>query len=518
MPSGPRVVIIGAGIVGCALVDELAMRGWSNVTVLEQGPLFATGGSTSHAPGLVFQTNSSRTMTAFATETVEKYLSLDLDGAWCFNQVGSLEIALTEDRLRELHRRQGWAEAWGVEARVIDPDETVRLWPLLDRDRIVGGYHVPTDGLTKAVRASEAMARRAMEAGATVLGGHTVTAVTTGAGGRVTGVVTDRGEFPADIVVCAAGIWGPKVGALVGVTVPLQPLAHQYVKTSPIPALAAIAAPGDLEMARPVLRIQDRDLYAREHGDRLGVGGYGHPPLPVSSWDLLPHDQAAITPSMLEFTPDDFAESWGWAGEVIPALRDAEIQEPFNGVFSFTPDGNPLMGEARDVPGFWLAEAVWITHSAGVGKAMAEWLVDGAPSLDVHECDIARFEPHQLTPPYIRERGIQNYAQVYDIVHPLQPMEEAAGLRTSPFFEVEQEFGAVFLEGSGWERPQWYEANDRLLSRYRDRIPERNDWAARYWSPIAGAEALATRDGVAFFDMTSLKRAGSHRTRRARLP
>ncbi len=506
MAGGPRVVIIGAGVVGCALVDELAMRGWTDVTVLEQGPLFTTGGSTSHAPGLVFQTNSSRTMTAFATRTVEKFLTLDLDGAWCFNQVGSLEVALTEDRLRELHRRQGWAEAWGVEARVIDPDETVRRWPLLDRDRILGGYLVPTDGLAKAVRASEVMARRAMEAGAAVLGGHTVTSIRTGPGGRVTGVVTDHGEFPADIVVCAAGIWGPKVGAMVGVTVPLQPLAHQYVKTSPIPALRPIAAPPDLEMTRPVLRIQDRDLYAREYGDRLGVGGYGHTPLPLTSWDLLPHDQAAIMPSMLEFTPDDFAESWGWAGEVIPALREAEIQEPFNGVFSFTTDGNPLMGEARDVPGFWLAEAVWVTHAAGVGQAMAEWLVDGAPSLDVHECDIARFEPHQLALRYIRERGIQNYAQVYDIIHPLQPMEEAAGLRASPFFEAQQERGAVFLESGGWERPQWYEANARLLGRYRDRIPARNDWAARYWSPIAGAEALATRDGVALFDMTSLKR------------
>jgi glycine/D-amino acid oxidase-like deaminating enzyme len=138
LANAPRIVIIGAGIVGCSLADELVMRGWTDVTVLDQGRLFAAGGSTSHAPGLVFQTNGSKTMAEFARYTVEKSMSLTLDGAWCFNQVGSLEFALTDDRLRELHRRQGFAESWGIESRVIDPDETARLWPLVDRDAIRG--------------------------------------------------------------------------------------------------------------------------------------------------------------------------------------------------------------------------------------------------------------------------------------------------------------------------------------------------------------------------------------------
>ena len=177
-----------------------------------------------------------------------------------------------------------------------------------------------------------------------------------------------------------------------------------------------------------------------------------------------------------------------------------------NGIFSFTPDGMPLMGESSSVAGFWLAEAVWVTHSAGVARATAEWLVEGQARSDVHECDLARFEPHQTGPAYVRARGIQNFVEVYDIVHPLQPMEAPRPLRTSPFYVREQELGARFLEGSGWERPHWYEANAGLVERYADRIPDRGDWASRYWSPIAGAEALATRDGVALFDMTSLKR------------
>jgi glycine cleavage system aminomethyltransferase T/glycine/D-amino acid oxidase-like deaminating enzyme len=505
MPATPRVVIIGAGIVGSSLADELVLRGWSDVTVVDQGPLFRTGGSTSHAPGIIFQTNASKTLTEFAMYTIAKAASLTLDGRWCLNPVGSLELALTEDRLRELHRRQGYAEAWGLEARVVDPDETARLWPLVDRDAILGGYHVPSDGLTDSVRVSEAQARRATEGGARFLGDHTVTGIRTD-DGRVRAVITERGEIAADIVVCAAGIWGQRIGAMVGMTVALQPLAHQLTWTTPLPEVTAFGIPEELEAIHPNIRVQDRDMYYREYPDRLAVGGYGHVPLPVDAADLLHPRDAAVMPSVLEFTPDTFAESWSWAEELVPALRspDARIERGINGVFSFTPDGFPLMGESRDVRGFWLAEAVWVTHALGVGRAMAEWLVDGGASTDLHECDVDRFEAHMLAPSFIHDRGIQNYVEVYDIVHPLQPMEAPRPLRTSPFYEREQELGAYFLEGAGWERPHWYGVNESLLARYE--IPGRNAWAVRYWHPVAGAEARATRDRVGLFDVTPLKR------------
>ena len=153
MSTTPRVVIIGAGIVGANLADELTARGWTDVTVLDQGPLPLPGGSTSHAPGLVFQTNPSKSMTLFAKYTVEKFLALEKDGQSCFNQVGGLEVATTPERLADLHRKQGWATSWGVEAQVVDVDECVRLHPLVDRDRILGGLHIPSDGLAKASRA-----------------------------------------------------------------------------------------------------------------------------------------------------------------------------------------------------------------------------------------------------------------------------------------------------------------------------------------------------------------------------
>ncbi len=503
----PRVVIIGAGIVGCSLADELVLRGWSDVTVVEQGGLFKTGGSTSHAPGIIFQTNASKTMTGFARYSVEKAASLDLDGRWCWNPVGSLELALTPERLAELHRRRDFAESWGLDGRVIDPEETVRLWPLVDRDRIVGAYHVPSDGLTDGVRVSEAQARRAIEGGARFLGDHTVTGIRTD-DGRVRGVLTERGEVPADIVVCAAGIWGPRIGAMVGMTVALQPLAHQLSWTTVLPDVVAFGIPPEREAIHPNIRVQDRDMYFREYPDRLAVGGYGHVPLPVDASDLLHPRDAPVMPSVLDFTPDTFAETWSWAEELVPALRapDARIDHAINGIFSFTPDGFPLMGESRDVAGFWLAEAVWVTHALGVGRAMAEWLVDGGSTFDLHDCDLNRFEAHQLSPSFVHDRGIQNYVEVYDIVHPLQPMEEPRPLRTSPFYEREQELGAYFLEGGGWERPHWFGVNERLLGRYGGEIHRRNAWAARYWHPIAGAEARATRDGVAMFDVTPLKR------------
>jgi glycine cleavage system aminomethyltransferase T/glycine/D-amino acid oxidase-like deaminating enzyme len=505
LASSPRVAIIGAGIVGCSLADELVLRGWSDVVVIEQGPLFATGGSTSHAPGIIFQTNASKTMTEFAGYTIEKAASLTLDGRWCLNQVGSLELALTPERLAEIHRRRDFAESWGLAGHVLDPEETSRLWPLVDRDAILGAYHVPTDGLTDAVRISEAQARRAIEGGARFLGGHTVTGIRED-GGRVRAVVTDQGEIEADIVVCAAGIWGPRVGAMVGMTVALQPLAHQLTWTTVLPEIVALGIPPEREAIHPNIRVQDRDLYFREYPDHLAVGGYGHVPMPIDSADLLHPRDAPVMPSVLEFTPDTFAETWSWATELVPALRSpgARIDHGINGIFSFTPDGNPLMGESPDVRGFWLCEAVWVTHACGVGKAMAEWLVDGGSPTDLHECDLNRFEAHQLAPSYIHDRGVQNYIEVYDITHPLQPMEDPRPLRTSPFYEREQELGAFFLEGNGWERPHWYGVNEGLLGRYE--IPRRNAWAERYWHPIAGAEALATRDTAGLYDMTSLKR------------
>jgi len=477
---GARVVVIGAGIVGCALADELTARGWTEVTVLERGPLFVTGGSSSHAPGLVFQTNPSRTMAKLARYTVEKYVGLD-----CFRPVGSLEVATTPERLRELHRRFGYGQSWGIGSSVLDPAAAAALFPLVDKSRLLGGLHVPTDGLALAVKACEVQAARATERGARFVGGAEVVEILQ-AGGRVTGVRTATDSYPADIVVSCAGFWGPRVGALAGVPVPLLPMAHQYVRTTPV------GAADDL----PILRHQDRDLYFRAHGDTLGIGSYLHEPMPVDLADLPGGEH----PSMMAFTPDTFSESWAAAADLLPVLQDAERTDGFNGVFSFTADGFPLLGESRELAGFWTAEAVWVTHSAGAAKAVAELLVTGRSEDDLHECDLNRFDPAQLAPAYVRERSIRSFVEVYDVLHPLDP-PSVRDVRVSPFHPRQAELGAVFGEASGWERPLWYAANELPP----DPRP-RDEWSARHWSPIAETEARVTRERVAMFDMSTLMR------------
>ncbi|MGH3627319.1 MAG: GcvT family protein, partial [Sciscionella sp.] len=502
MAAQPRVVIIGAGIVGCALADEITARGWCDVTVLEQGPLFATGGSSSHAPGLVFQTMSCRTMSRLARYTVRKYSSLSLQGKSCFTPVGGLEIATTVQRMAELTRRHGWATSWGIESFLRSPEECVALHSLLDPDKVLGGFHIPSDGLANPLRAAQAQGQAAIARGARFLAGHQVVGIDK-AQGKVVSVCTEGAVFRADVVISAVGMWGPKIGALVDLEIPLVPMAHQYAKTTPLTALAGANSARN-EASKPILRHQDADLYYREHGDRIGIGAYGHRPMPITAEEILSVEQAETMPSEMAFTAEDFEQSWAESQRLLPCLGDAKIEHGVNGLFSFTPDGNPLLGEHPDLGGFWVAEAVWITHSAGVAAAMADWIVEGQPKIDLHGCELSRFDEVALAPSTVLARSCQSFVEVYDAIHPRQPSGEPRGLRTSPFHERAAELGAVFLESGGWERAQWFEANANLPE--IERVPERNDWAARYYSPIVGAEALAVRNRVGLFDMTSLRR------------
>jgi glycine cleavage system aminomethyltransferase T/glycine/D-amino acid oxidase-like deaminating enzyme len=498
--AGPSVVIIGAGVVGAALADELSARGWDDITVVDQGPLPATGGSSSHAPGLVFQASPSKALAEMARYTIEKFTSLSTPDKPCFLPVGGLEVATTPERVAELHRRHGWLTSWGVEGHLLSPQQCLNRHSLLNPDLVLGGLYVPTDGLAKAVNAVAAQIASASARGVRFLGEQEVIDVRT-VGDRVSAVVTTDGELRADVVVCCAGIWGPRIARMVGMTLPLTPVAHQLAWTGRVPALTG----QEQEAVRPILRHQDADLYYRERHDTLGIGYYGHRPLPVDPDDILSVQEAEVMPTVLRFTEEDFAPACEATRQLLPSTQETKVEEGINGLFSFTTDGMPLLGESSTVKGFWTAEAVWVTHSAGVARAVAEWLVDGSSSsFDLHECDVNRFEEHQLAPAYVLERDCQNYVEVYDILHPLQPMESPRPLRTSPFYARQQELGAAFLEASGWERPQWYAANEGLVAG-RD-LPQPDEWAARFWSPIVGAEAQATRESVALYDMTALKR------------
>ncbi|KAH9823640.1 Dimethylglycine oxidase [Teratosphaeria destructans] len=509
METAQQVVIIGAGIVGTNLADELVSRGWRSITVVEQGPLSMPGGSTSHAPGLVFQTNSSKTMTQFAQYTVRKLLSLEEDGLSCFNQVGGLEVATTPARWEELKRKRGWAYSWGVDTKLLSAGECLKLYPHLSGEVVLGGLHIPSDGLARAARAVQLLISRTKKAGVRYLDHTPVTGIQS-ADGRVTGVKTPTSTISADIVVSCAGFWGVEVGALVGLPIPLLPLAHQYAKTTPLPEVAARGNPPN-EASLPILRHQDQDLYYREHGDCYGIGYYGHRPIPIVAAELgltPKHVDEKHMPSRLEFTAEDFEPAWEATKLLLPALRKAELADGFNGIFSFTPDGGPIVGQHPTLDGFWVAEAVWVTHSAGVARSLAEVLTAGHSSIDLAECDLARFEEVQLAPAYVSETSQQNFVEIYDILHPMQPKESPRNLRVTPFHARQKELGAYFLDSRAWERPQWYDINAKLLSQLpaRWRPSRRDAWSAQFDSPISAVEAWKTRTAVAMYDMSPLKR------------
>lgn len=487
-----RVVIVGAGIVGCSTAYYLTQMGWRDIVVLEQGPLGQNWGSTSHAPGMMFQHNVSKSVTQLAMWSAELYGSVRTPEP-AFWRTGSMEIASTPERWEELKRRVGQALSWGLDARLIGPEETGRLIPILRTDDLYGALYVPGDCVVNATSIASGLAAEASERGATFHDYTPVTAIEV-ENGRVRAVVTPQGRIETAIVVSAAGIWGPLIGKMAGVPIPLTPMQHIFARTNPLPELA-----GERDILRhPILRHQDKDLYFRQYGDAYGFGSYRHDPLPVGAEELLANDHPAIMP----YTPEHMAESLEDAYACIPALRGSGIASVFNGLFSFTPDGFSLLGESPDVRGFWSAEAVWITHAGGVGRAMAEWIVEGSPSIDLRESDLNRFHRHALNRDYIRTRANRQYIEVYDVIHPLDQPTEVRNLRLSPFHQRQEALGAHFFESAGWERPQWYMANEAELTRRGASWPERTAWTARNWSPIVGTEHLATRERVALFDLT----------------
>ena len=496
LPKHPQAVIIGAGIAGCSVAYHLAKLGWHEIVVIDQGPLFETGGSTSHAPGLVFQINASKTMTEFARHSVDLWTQMELGGEPCARQVGSMEVAWTPERLTDLKRKHGYGLAWGVESHLLGPNEARARFPLLS-DRILGALYVPSDIQTKATRSAEAMARAAQQAGAQFFGGVKVTGFAT-AGGRVTAVQTIHGEIKTDLVVAAAGIWAPKVGGMASVPIPLSPMQHLYAVTVPLPELAGAAE----EISLPFLRNQDKAMYFRQEGESIGIGSYLHEPLLLDANELPNRVVAGMPPAEMPFPPAHFEAALTATGELMPSLKDVQLTSRLNGIFSFTNDGFPVLGESPQLPGFWSAQAVWITHAGGVGKAVAEWIVNGEPNTDLHECDIRRFHPHALSRPYIRARAAQQYREVYDIIHPRQQMTHPRNLRLTPFYSRQQALDAVFFENAGWERPQWYDANLALLELLDVDGAARNGWAAQEWSPAVAAEHAATRERAALFDLT----------------
>jgi glycine cleavage system aminomethyltransferase T/glycine/D-amino acid oxidase-like deaminating enzyme len=498
-PTRASAVIIGAGIVGNSLAYHLARLGWQGLVLVDKGPMPNPGGSTGHASNFIFPIEYSKMMMELTADSTEQYQELGVH-----TTSGGIEVARTEARMQELRRRCSAAKAWGIPAQLISPAEVAKLVPYLDESVILGGAHFPTVGVVDSLRAGTLMRERAQQIGALhVLAGAEVLGIDTDARGRVSAVRTTKGDIETDVCAICCGVWSPRIARMAGARIPLTPIVHQMISVGPIPLFAD--TPG--EISYPIVRDVDTNMYERQHGGDMEVGSYAHRPIIVAPDDIPSIEEAVLSPTEMPFTQDDFDPQLMEALELMPDLlgdEQAGVRYAINGLISMTPDGHPLIGETPEVPGLWSVAASWIKEGPGIGRAAAEWMSGGAPEIDIHEADIARFYGHQRTTAHVIGRAREGFNKMYGIVHPAEQWESGRPIRLSPVYDRECDLGAVFIETAGWERPNWYASNEPLLQRYAGRLMEREaEWEARWWSPIINAEHLALRDMCGLVDLSA---------------
>src|ERR1700683_4593559 len=498
-PNRASAVIIGAGIVGNSLAYHLARLGWRELVLVDKGPMPNPGGSTGHASNFIFPIEYSKMMMELTADSTEQYEALGV-----FTQSGGIEVARTEARMQELRRRCTQAKAWQIPAQVISPAEGAKLVPYLDESVILGGAHFPTVGVVDSLRAGTLMRENATQLGAlTVLAGAEVLGIDTDAAGRVSAVRTTKGDIETSVCAICCGVWAPRIARMAGARIPLTPIVHQMISVGPIPLFAD--TPG--EISYPIVRDVDTNMYERQHGGDMEVGSYAHRPIIVAPDDIPSIEEAALSPTEMPFTQDDFDPQLMQALELMPDLLGDErvgIRYAINGLISMTPDGHPLIGETPEVPGLWSVAASWIKEGPGIGRAAAQWMCGGAPEIDIHEADISRFYGHQRTTAHVRSRAREGLHTMYGILHPAEQWESGRPVRLSPVYDRERDLGAVFIETAGWERPNWFASNDVLLERYAGALMEREaEWEARWWSPIINAEHLALRDACGLVDLSA---------------
>src|ERR1700749_3294390 len=497
-PARASAVIIGAGIVGNSLVHHLAQLGWRDIVLVDKGPLPNPGGSTGHASNFIFPIEYARIMFELTRDSTEQYKALGV-----FTESGGIEVARTEARLEELKRRITKAKAWGIPAEHLTPDGVQKLVPYLDPAVILGGGYFPTVGVVDSLRAGTLMREPAQAGGAlTVVSGAEVLDITT-RDGRVTGVVTSKGEIATLNVVICCGVWSAQVAALAGARLALTPIVHQMISVGPIGLFAGTTG----EISYPIVRDVDEGMYERQHGGDMEVGSYKHRTIIVPPEMIPSNEGAVLSLTEMSFTNADFDPQLAASLDLMPELlgdEKAGIRYAINGLISMTPDGHPLLGETPEVNGLWTAAASWIKEGPGCGRAVAELMAGKVPTVDVHEADVARFYPSSRTAGFARARAAEAFNKMYGIVHPAEQYESERPLRTGPLYERARELGAGCYETARWERPHWYASNEPLLETYAGRLMERPaEWESRWWSPIINAEHLAMRDACGLVDLSA---------------
>ena len=486
LPRRARAVIIGGGVAGCSVAYHLAKRGWRDVVLLERKRL--TCGTTWHAAGLVGLLRASHNLSRLARYSAELYARLEAETgqATGYLRTGSIAVASNVERHEELLRGAAMARAFGIEAHEIEITDVAQRWPALHTGDLVGAVEVPDDGQVSPVDVTQALAAGARRGGVGIFEDTAVTAVRTRAD-RVAGVVTERGEIETEVVVNCAGIWARELGRTHGVSIPLHAAEHFYLITEPVP---------DVAVGLPTLRAPDACSYFKaEAGGKLLVGFFEPVARPWGTHGI-PGDFAFDT------LPERWSHLEPWIAEAahrLPALESVGIRQLFNGPESFTPDDRYLLGEAADLGGYYVAagfNSVGVASAGGAGRALADWIVDGDPGMDLQDVDVRRAEPFQANAAFLEDRTTESLGLLYAMHWPARQFTTARGARRSPLHDRLAAEGACFSELAGWERPHWYgEPGTRPAFAYSYRRPP--------WFDRVADEHRAVRSGVGLFDQSS---------------
>jgi 4-methylaminobutanoate oxidase (formaldehyde-forming) len=490
LPKHARVVVVGGGIIGCSVAYHLAHMGWKDVVLLERDRL--TSGTTWHAAGLIVTFGStSETSTEMRKYSRALYSRLEAETGLStgFKPVGFIEVATEPDRLEEYRRVSAFNRYCGVDVHEISPSQVKELFPLARTDDILAGFYVKEDGQANPVDITMSLAKGARMQGAKIIEGVPVTGVLKKRG-VVTGVRTEYGDIEAEYVVNCAGMWARQLGAKAGVNIPLQSAEHYYLITEKIPELAGSV---------PVLEDPGSFGYFREEVGGLMVGLF-EPVCAPWKVDGVPEDF-----SFGELNPDwdrmgPYVET---AMKRVPVSMEVGIRKFFCGPESFTPDLQPVVGEAPELKNYFVAaglNSIGILTGGGLGRVMAHWIINGRPDVDITGFNIDRLHTYQSNPDYRRTRTVESLGMVYQCHYPTRSMETARGAKRSPVHDRLAARGAYFKDVSGWEGPDWYAPPG-----VKPEV-ERLSWGRQNWFPYWEAEHKATREGVILMDMSFMSK------------
>jgi 4-methylaminobutanoate oxidase (formaldehyde-forming) len=489
LPPRARVVIIGGGVIGASVAYHLAQLGWTDTLLLEQGQLSC--GTTWHAAGLVGQLRASESGTRLVQYSTELYERLEAETGLSagFRRCGGVTVARTQDRMTQLRRTAATAEAYQLECELISPAQAAERYPILRSDDLAGAIWLPGDGRANPTDLTAALARGARDKGVTIAERTRVTGIITD-GQTVKGVYTERGRVEAQVVVNCAGQWAKAVGAMGGVTVPLHSAEHFYVVTERIDGV---------HRDYPVLRDPDGYTYIKEEVGGLVVGGFEPDAKPWVAPDQIPRP---FEFQLLEEDWDHFAVLMDSAVHRIPVLAETGIKKFYNGPESFTPDNQFILGEAPELRNFFVAagfNSVGIASAGGAGRALAEWITAGEPSMDLSAVDIRRFASFNGNQQWLHDRVAEVLGLHYAVPWPNRELKSARPFRRSPAYHLLAAAGAGFGSKMGWERANFFAPPDCS--------PEiEYGWGKQNWQPWSSAEQRAARTAVALFDQTSFSK------------